>query len=115
MGCYISSAPAEDSATLQQTETPTVQQADTLNKSLSLQPVEVSDVQFNVVIEVAKKNRAFKRFADLREWGHKVIMYTADSVEYKIAFPIKAPLSDSIRYRDSLSQFFGRKVWIENK
>ncbi len=111
----LSSAPAEDSATLQQTETPAVQQADTLNKSLSLQPVEVSDVQFNVVIEVAKKNRAFKRFADLREWGHKVIMYTADSVEYKIAFPIKAPLSDSIRYRDSLSHFFGRKVWIENK
>jgi hypothetical protein len=68
-----------------------------------------------VVIEVAKKERALKRFADLKEWGHKVILYTSDSIDYKIAFPIKAPLSDSIRYRDSLSHFFGRKVWIENK
>jgi hypothetical protein len=111
----LSSPPAEDTVSRQPEVTPSLQPADTLNKSISLPPAEISDVQFNVVVEVAKKNRAFKRYADLKEWGHKVIMYTADSIEYKIAFPVKAPLSDTIRYRDSLSRFFGRKVWIENK
>ncbi len=114
----LSSAPVEDTSKQAITESQpqqTVQPvADSLNKSISLPP-EVSDVQFNVVIETANKARAFKRYADLREWGHKVIIYTEDSVQFKIAFPIKAPLSDSIRYRDSLSHFFGRKVWIENK
>jgi len=111
----ISSAPATDTSSQEFTEPTPAQPTDTLNKTISLPPAEVSDVTFNVVVEVAKKERAFKRYADLKEWGHHVIMYTADSVTYKIAFPIKAPLSDSIRYRDSLSHFFGRKVWIENK
>ena len=111
----MSSAPAEDTASQAPNTSTAVHQADSLNKTLSLPPVEVSDVQFNVVVERAKKERAYKRYADLKEWGHKVIMYTSDSIYFKIAFPIKAPLSDSIRYRDSLSHFFGRKVWIENK
>jgi hypothetical protein len=111
----VSSAPAIDTTAQENNEPTPEPQKDTLNNSISLPPAEVSDVTFNVVVEVAKKNRAFKRYADLKEWGHHVIMYTADSIDFKIAFPIKAPLSDSIRYRDSLSHFFGRKVWIENK
>jgi len=111
----LSSAPAIDTTQNVVTEPQSLTPADSLNKSISLPPAEVSDARFNVVVEVAKKNRAYKRYADLKEWGHKVIMYTEDSIEFKIAFPIEAPLSDSIRYRDSLSHFFGKKVWIENK
>lgn len=115
----LSSAPADDTTTTLTNDPKLIPvsttQADSLNKTLSLATVALSDVKFNIVIEVAKRDRAFKRFADLKEWGHKVIMYTSDSINFKIAFPIRAPLSDSIRYRDSLSQFFGRKVWIENK
>lgn len=68
---------------------------------------------FYVVVENAKKDRAIKRYADLLEWGHKVVMTTKDSVDFKISFPIKAPLSDTSRYRDSLTRFFGKKAWIE--
>lgn len=70
---------------------------------------------FNLVLEISGRNRAIKRFADLKEWGHKVEMTTKDSLKYKIFFPVNAPLSDTIRHRDSLSRFFGRKVWIETK
>jgi hypothetical protein len=70
---------------------------------------------FNLVLEIAHLNRAMKRYADLKEWGHKVEMSTSDSVNYKIFIPVSAPLSDTIRHRDSLSRFFGRKVWIETK
>lgn len=74
-----------------------------------------ADTSFIVIVENAKKERALKRYADLREWGHKVKMDTRDSVNFRIYFPIKAPLSDSARYRDSLSNFFGKKVWIEKQ
>ncbi len=70
---------------------------------------------FIVILENSKKERALKRYADLREWGHKVKMDTQDSVNFRIYFPIKAPLADSSRYRDSLSNFFGKKVWIEKQ
>ena len=72
-----------------------------------------SSESFNIVLEYAKKERALKRYADLREWGHKAQMVTSDSNTFKIFLPIKAPLSDSTRHRDSLSRFFGRKVWVE--
>ena len=70
---------------------------------------------FNLVLEIAHRNRAIKRYADLKEWGHKVEMTTTDSINYKLFIPVSAPLSDTIRHRDSLSRFFGRKVWIETK
>ena len=71
------------------------------------------DRGFDIVLEVSRRTRALKRYADLQEWGHKVRMSTADSVTFKLSIPIDAPLTDSIRHRDSLSRFFGRKVWIE--
>jgi hypothetical protein len=74
-----------------------------------------SDSSFSVVLEIAKKDRAMKRYADLREWGHKVVMTTTDSVNFKIFLPIKAPLADTAKYRDSLAGFFARKVWIEKQ
>jgi hypothetical protein len=76
-------------------------------------PTNVTPSGFEVVLEVANKKRALQRYADLREWGHKVQMSTQDSLTFKLSIPIDAPLSDSIRHRDSLSRFFGRKVWIE--
>lgn len=68
---------------------------------------------FRVVLEIANKTRAIKRFADLKEWGHRVGMTTKDSVKFKIYMPFNAPLKDTSYYRDSLSIFFARKVWIE--
>jgi hypothetical protein len=74
-----------------------------------------SDSSFSVVLEIAKRPRAMKRYADLREWGHQVVMTTKDSVTFKISLPIKAPLADTAKHRDSLAGFFARKVWIENQ
>jgi len=68
---------------------------------------------FKLILEIANQKRALKRYAELKEYGHKVQLETPDSVNFKIYIPVTAPLSDSIRHRDSLSRFFGRKVWIE--
>lgn len=81
----------------------------------AIAPASSSDSSFLVVLEISKKNRAFKRFSDLKEWGHNPQMTTKDSINFKISLPIKAPLADTAKHRDSLAAFFGRKVWIEKQ
>lgn len=86
----------------------------TLKDSLPITPTQaVQGTGFKLVLEISGHNRAMKRYADLKEWGHKVQMSTTDSVQYKIYIPVDAPVSDTVRHRDSLSRFFGRKVWVE--
>jgi hypothetical protein len=109
----------EGQITTEQAQTVAQLVTDTVStKQPEVQPAAVpspesSTAGFDVVLEVSKRNRAMKRYADLREWGHKVRMRTTDSITFKLSIPIEAPLADSIRHRDSLSRFFGRRVWIE--
>lgn len=70
---------------------------------------------FNVVILVASKEKAQRRYDSLVKWGHQAVISPVDSMRYQIAIPIHAPLSDTAHHRDSLARFFGRKVWIETK
>jgi hypothetical protein len=51
---------------------------------------------------------------DLVSRKHNVIMYTSDSLLYKLAEPFKLPLSDTTRIKDSLNKFYYRgKAFIE--
>ena len=68
---------------------------------------------FHVVLLVANKEKAQRRYDSLVKWGHRVVLTTEDSVLYKISMPIHAPLSDTTHYKDSLSVFFGRRSTIE--
>jgi hypothetical protein len=87
---------------------------DTNKKEISAKPGGPSSSEkFGVVLEQSGRQRAFKRFADLKEWGHNVRMVTKDSVTYKLYILINAPLSDTAKHRDSLRLFFNRRVWIE--
>ncbi|WP_336514087.1 hypothetical protein [Pollutibacter soli] len=110
----ILSSPPEDSVnqisadTSAKTETPV-----TPDSTVTPAPAPVTTQGFNIVLEVAKQKRALKRYADLKEWGHKVVMITKDSIDFKIAISVNKPLSDTTRVRDSLSNFFGKKVWVE--
>jgi hypothetical protein len=108
------SAAAIDQSLSQATPDTTQKLSPSIDSSLAIQTAHVERSKgFSVVLEVSKRTRAIRRYADLREWGHKVQMSTQDSLTFKLSIPIDAPLSDSIRHRDSLSRFFGKKVWIE--
>ena len=62
---------------------------------------------FKVVFKITKdKNEALKIFNKYKEYGHQVIMYTKDSVLYKVAEPFILPLSDTARVKDSLNKYF---------
>lgn len=103
-------APLNKSSTQPASTTPASSPA-IQNESSSVPPQKNN---FYVVIEQSKRARALSRYADLIKWGHNVQMLTEDSINFTLRIPIYAPLSDSAQHRDSLSRFFGRKVWIES-
>ncbi len=72
---------------------------------------------FKVVFLVtADSAAAVSRMDDLTRRKHKVIMYKADSVYYKLAEPFSLPLADTSRIKDSLNNFYYLgKAFIELK
>ena len=62
---------------------------------------------FKIVFKVTKdKQEALRTFSKFKEYGHKVIMYTTDSVTYKVAEPYTLPLSDTTHIKDSLNKYY---------
>lgn len=81
-------------------------------------PVENGDgYTFRIVFKITKDKAAARTSMNkLNSWGHKVIMYTEDSVTYKLAELFKLPLSDTARMRDSLIRFYEPKnIFVEVK
>jgi nucleoid DNA-binding protein len=72
---------------------------------------------FKVVVkETTNKEIALARLSKLKSLGREVIMYTYDSITYKVAHPFMLPLSDTTRILDSLNKFYYRgKAYIEIK
>jgi hypothetical protein len=70
---------------------------------------------FKVVFMVTTdKNKAIAKKSTLEARGHKVMMYTTDSVTYKLAEPFTLPLSDTLKVKDSLGKwYYGKSVFIE--
>lgn len=70
---------------------------------------------FKVVVnEYQNLNAALARLANLKNYRRKVIMYTTDSVTYKIAEPFMRPLSDTSKVLDSLNRYYSKgKARIE--
>lgn len=68
---------------------------------------------FNVLIQTfTDPVKAHRRLDSLKKWGHNVILETRDSAHISILMPFSRPLSDTTRVRDSLADFFGRRVKI---
>jgi hypothetical protein len=62
---------------------------------------------FKVVVKTTKnKAAALARLQKLENYGRHVIMYTRDSITYKIAHPFMLPLSDTAKVLDSLNRFY---------
>ena len=85
---------------------PTAQKPD----SVSLKPAvttPASGYSFKIVFKVTtNKAAALDKMNTLVFRGHKVLMYTTDSVTYKLAEPFNLPLSDTTKVKDSLNRFY---------
>ncbi len=80
-------------------------------------PAVSSGAGYNFMIvfkETNNKGAAIIKMNDLISRGHKVIMYTKDSVYYKLAEPFRRPLSDTARVKDSLNKYYYQgKAYVE--
>ncbi len=65
-----------------------------------------------VVRQYRSKDLAVKRLELLKSYRRNVIMYTNDSVIYKLAEPFRLPLSDTTKILDSLKRYYTR-VFVE--
>lgn len=65
-----------------------------------------------VVNEYNSLNAAQKRLSDLKRYGRNVIMYSNDSVIFKIAEPFNLPLSDTTKMLNSLKGYYS-SVYVE--
>ncbi|KAA9036291.1 hypothetical protein FW778_18820 [Ginsengibacter hankyongi] len=83
----------------------------------NLQKNPADSFTFKVVIrETQSKDVALALLQHLKNYGRKVIVYTEDSITYKVAHPFMLPLSDTTRVLDSLNKFYYRgKAHIEIK
>lgn len=70
-------------------------------------------VTFNILIQNFNDPvKAQRRVDSLRKWGHNVVLETHDSTHLSILMPFSLPLTDTTRVRDSLQDFFGRRVHV---
>lgn len=81
--------------------------------SSGFQKIAQSD-NYKYVLEVAKANRAFRRFNQLKSNLWDVKLETRDSVEYKLFLMLPAT-SDTAWKMDSLTVLSGKKVYIEHQ
>jgi hypothetical protein len=96
-------------ATVPAIDSSLVQKNDSLKSTQNSLPV---DNNYKYVLEIAKSNRAFKRYHQLKSIQWKVQLETKDSVQYKL-FMLLPAISDTSRTIDSLTVMSGRKVYIE--
>lgn len=89
-----------------------------VKKDSLIMPLVAKDgYTFKIVFkETTDRDKAKKTLDKYKEYGHKVIMYTSDSVTYKIAEAFTLPLSDTSRIKDSLNKYYYRgKAHVEIK
>ena len=86
-------------------------------KSVTLTPPSADGYTFKIVIKnYPSLFTAQKAYNRLTSYGHKVILYTADSITYKLAMPFSRPVSDTTYARDSVRKLlFGGNPYIEIK
>ena len=79
-----------------------------IKKDSVITPVIANDgYSFKIVFKQTKnKLDALKEYNKYKEYGHKVIMYTNDSVVYKVAEAFTLPLSDTTYIKDSLNKYY---------
>ncbi len=78
-------------------------------------PGNVDTPSFDVVVKETKiKEIALTRLALLKSYGRNAVVYTNDSVTYKVAEAFRRPLSDTTKILDSLNIYYAPgKTYIE--
>lgn len=97
----------DNSLTDTPSDTSAVKKDSLLNNTTTLNSTPAVTYTFKIVFKITKdKTEALKTLNKYKAYGHEVIMYTKDSVLYKVAEPFTRPLSDTAHVKDSLNKYF---------
>ncbi len=82
--------------------------------------LQTKRIDTNITFKVVLKNYpslllAQKTYYKLTGYGYKLLLYTSDSVTYKIAMPFKKPLTDTTAAIDSVRKEFSGKPYVDLK
>lgn len=120
-GYRISQKPADNNEPI--SEEPTL--SETASTNVAMQPIDSSSQQpvtqsgrtnvdsYTYVLENAGRQRAFKRYNQLRTNLWDVQLSTTDSVQFKLYLTLPVNYGDTSRIKDSLRVMLGRPVYIE--
>lgn len=101
-----------------QEETTVTVPVDTLVKTDTVTQTKpaIDTTRYRYVIEESGRERALKRFSDLKSYGLRVLMETRDSIRFRIFFIIPSTPADTARIRDSLTLLYGTmgRARVEN-
>ena len=102
-----SNTPVTEKPSLPLNDTPALKSKDTTSLNVHTGTAGSSTYTFRIVFDVTTNRvAAEKRMGALISRGHNVIMYTADSITYKLAEPFTLPVSDTARVKDSLNKWY---------
>jgi hypothetical protein len=69
---------------------------------------------YRYILEVTdNKKRALKRYSQLKSMAIDVKMESQDSTNFKLYFIIPSTAADTIRIKDSLNNYYGRRIAVE--
>ena len=66
-----------------------------------------------IILATYNKERALKRYNQLRSYDLKINLYTKDSTFFKVYFTFPAAARDTVHIKDSLSREYAHRVIIE--
>lgn len=69
---------------------------------------------FKIVIKEYNSEKSVKgAYKRLTNYGHKVVIVKIDSLKYNLVMLFTLPLSDTLRVKDSIREFFGGKPYVQ--
>jgi hypothetical protein len=68
---------------------------------------------FRIVVKEYNSYSRALAFKRLLERNHEVIVFTGDSIHFKVAIPFDEPVTDTTRIRDSIRSILGIPVYVE--
>ena len=86
-----------------------------INAQVKQQASAPTSNNYKIVVDQFKAQRAFRRYAQLKDNGWPIHMETKDSVRYKLFVLMPVSTTDTTRAIDSLTALNGRKVYIEHQ
>ncbi len=106
--------PVQDTSTVLNTPKPI--EADTANKVIATPPPVATPINnsgnYKYILETANKDRALKRYKQLKTNLWDVHLETSDSLAFTLYLSLPKLGADTTRVKDSLSMMTGRRVYI---